>query len=333
MAKPHNNLQPPSSILHPPSSIPNPLPSPILLAGPTAAGKSEIALQLAEKINGEIISVDSMQVYRGLDIGTAKPSAADRTRVPHHLIDVVELTEPFDAARFVRLAREAVAEIQSRCRVPILCGGTGLYFKAFLEGLGNSPPADSKLRAELEATPVSVLLHELSERDPVTFESIDRKNPRRVIRAVEVIRLTGKPFSTQRALWTIKNQKSKIKNCFGLARAASDLRARIDARVDDMFRRGLVTETQALLDHGLPRNKTAMQALGYRQVVEHLRGERSLKETVELVKIRTRQFAKRQMTWFRGQLDLEWIELATADTPENVVARILEANCLQQEVE
>ncbi len=174
---------------------------PLLLAGATATGKSEVALLLAERLGGEIISVDSMQVYRGLDIGTAKPSAAERARARHHLIDVAELTEAFDAARFARLAHAAVKEIQGRGRLPILCGGTGLYFKAFLEGLGDAPPADAALRAELEATPLVELLGELERRDPATFARIDRKNLRRVVRAVEVMRLTGKPFSEQRAEW------------------------------------------------------------------------------------------------------------------------------------
>src|SRR6202000_2226830 len=147
---------------HPSSSIL--LPRSIFIAGPTAVGKSEIALPLAEKIEGEIISVDSMQVYRGLDIRTAKPSAAQRTRAPHHLIDVVDISEPFDAAQFVRRATAAVAEIQSRGHVPIFCGGTGLYFKAFLEGIGEAPPADEKLRAQLEAAPLPELLAELAER-------------------------------------------------------------------------------------------------------------------------------------------------------------------------
>lgn len=296
---------------HSPASILRP--RPILLAGPTAVGKSEIALRLAEQFGGEIISVDSMQVYRGLDLGTAKPSAADRARVPHHLIDLCDLTASFDAAAFVRLARRAAAEIQARGRLPILCGGTGLYFKVFREGLGDAPPADAPLRAKLEALPLETLLAELRERDPVTYEKIDRQNPRRVIRAVEVIRLTGKPFSEQRAEWKAgeigKRESETAEILFGLTRKPEDLRRRIDARVDEMFARGLVEETRGLLRHGLEQNKTAMQAIGYRQVVEHLRGERSLAETVELVKIRTRQFAKRQLTWFRAQKNLEWIEL------------------------
>ena len=338
---------------------------PILIAGPTAVGKSEIALRLAEQLGGKIISADSMQVYRRLDIGTAKPSPADRARVPHHLIDICDLTESFDAAQFARLAHRAVAEIQSRGHVPVLCGGTGLYFKAFLDGLGEAPSADPRLRAELEAAPLEKLLAELRERDPITYEKIDRKNPRRVIRAVEVIRLTGKPFSAQQSRWgetfpgsrsadipirgftghscpvsgeadavspphelaTGKSPEPADKNVcptsmIVFTRSTDDLHARINARVDAMFKRGLVDETRELLRRGLAENKTAMQAIGYRQVVEHLRGERSLKETIELVKIRTRQFAKRQLTWFRAQKNVEWIELKPGEALEAVVEKL-----------
>ena len=290
---------------------------PVLLAGPTAVGKSEIVLRLAEQLGGEIISADSMQVYRGLDIGTAKPSPADRARVSHHLIDICDLTESFDAAQFVRLAQKAVAEIQARGRVPIFCGGTGLYFKAFLSGLGEAPSADPELRAKLEAMPFEALLRELRERDPAAYEKIDKQNPRRVIRAVEVIRLTGKKFSQQRAEWKSEARSQKSENFFAFSRQPDDLRKRIDVRVDAMFARGLVDETRELLKQGLAENKTAMQAIGYRQVVEHLRGERSLAETIELVKIRTRQFAKRQLTWFRAQKNLEWIELKPDESLEN----------------
>jgi tRNA dimethylallyltransferase len=358
---------------HPPSSIFHRLPRrseartgrPVLIAGPTAAGKSEIALRLAEQLGGEIVSADSMQVYRGLDIGTAKPSPADRARVPHHLIDILDLTESFDAAQFVRRARRAVAEIQSRGHVPILCGGTGLYFKAFLDGLGDAPAADPRLRAELEAAPLEKLLDELRVCDPATYEKIDKRNPRRVIRAVEVVRLTGKPFSAQQSRWGETSSKSRsadipVRGFAGhpcpvsadtdavsppqgsatgkspepsdknvcpatiivLTRSTEDLRARIHARVDTMFKRGLVEETRELLKRGLEQNKTAMQAIGYRQVVEHLRGERTLAETIELVKIRTRQFAKRQLTWFRAQKNVEWIELPPDESLEKAAQKI-----------
>ena len=296
--------------------------SPVFLAGSTAVGKSAIALALAEKISGEIITVDSMQVYRGLDIGTAKPTPAERERVPHHLLDICDLHEAFDAAQFIRLAQKAVAEIQSRNKTPSFCGGTGLYFKAFLDGLGEAPPADEKLRAELEATPFATLLAELRERDPAAYEKIDRQNPRRVIRAIEVIRLTGKKFSEQRAEWKTQNSKSKTQNYFCFTRSAEDLHRRINVRVDEMFRLGLVDETRALLQHGLAENKFAMQAIGYRQVVEHLRGEHDLAATIELVKIKTRQFAKRQLTWFRRHGNCEWIELKPAETVEATVAKI-----------
>jgi tRNA dimethylallyltransferase len=294
--------------------------SPIFLAGPTAVGKSAVALVLAEKIGGEIISVDSMQVYRGLDIGTAKPGTAEQKKIPHHLIDVCDLREAFDAAQFVRLAQKAVQEIQSRKKTPIFCGGTGLYFKALLEGLGEAPRADEKLRAELEAAPLEKLLAELHARDPATFEKIDRQNPRRVVRAVEVIRLTGKKFSEQRAEWKTQNSKFKTQNYFGFTRPAADLHARINVRVDEMFARGLVAETRGLLKRGLAENKFALQAIGYRQVVGHLRGERDLAATMELVKIRTRQFAKRQLTWFRRHGNCEWIELKPENSPDEILA-------------
>jgi tRNA dimethylallyltransferase len=307
-----------------PSPIEAPPFAPWFLAGPTAVGKSEVALLLAERLNAEIISVDSMQVYRGLDIGTAKPSAAERARVPHHLIDVADLQEGFDAARFCVLARAVVAGIQARGRTPLFCGGTGLYFKAFIEGLGEAPPADPGLRAELEVLPLEALLDELAASDPATFERIDRRNPRRVIRAVEVIRLTGRPFSAQQARWKDAGHKPQpATRLFVLTRTKPDLDARIHARVDAMFARGLVAETRELLERGLEQNATAMQAIGYRQVVEHLRGQRSLAETVGLVKSRTRQYAKRQLTWFRRHTAATWVGIPPAESASALAGRLL----------
>jgi tRNA dimethylallyltransferase len=312
---------------------------PLFLAGPTASGKSALALALAERHDGEIISVDSMQVYRGLDLGTAKPSAAERARVPHHLLDVADLTEPFNAAQFVALARAAEADIRARGRWPIYCGGTGLYFKALLSGLGESPPGDAAVRAQLEATPLPELLRELELRDPVTFARIDRANPRRVVRALEVIRLTGRPYSVQRTGWTGPEGESTPrhpgpptrdprpetpdpKRIFVLERAPADLRARIEARVDAMFAAGLVAETRTLLAHGLAEHRTALQALGYRQVVEHLRGARDLAATIALVKTRTWQFARRQRTWFRHQLPAHFLAVAPGEPADAAADRI-----------
>lgn len=283
--------------------------APVVIAGATATGKTDVAVELAERIQGEVVSVDSMQVYRGLDIGTAKPSLKVRQRVPHHLIDVVGLTETFDAACFVRLAGVAIGEIQARGHVPILCGGTGLYFNAWMNGLGTAPAPDPTLRAELEAMPLPALLDELARKDWQTFDEIDVANRRRVVRAVEVIRLTGKPFSSQRARWSERGPELRGR-MFGLRRSREDQVRRVEQRVDAMFAAGLVEETRRLLAEGLEQNRTAMQAIGYRQVVEHLRGERRLRETVELVKARTRQYTRRQATWFGTQLDLEWMEAA-----------------------
>jgi len=285
-------------------------PNALLIAGPTAVGKSEIAFQLARELNGEIISVDSMQVYRGMDIGTAKPSQEQRAQVRHHLIDVVEMHESFNAALFVELATRALAEINNRGAVPIFCGGTGLYFKALIEGLSGAPPGNKELRDQLERISDDELLSELAQTDPVMFQRIDQRNRRRVIRAVEVIRVTGKPYSMQRADWQHKTDKnSDGPRLIGLIRPSGELNRRIESRVESMFRSGLVEETQALVARGLLENPTAMQALGYRQVVESFKNKRSLPQTIELVKIRTRQFAKRQMTWFKTQAVVDWISL------------------------
>ena len=293
----------------------------IFLAGPTASGKSALAILLAQALTGEIISVDSMQVYRGLNIGSAKPSLKEQDIVPHHLIDILSLNEPFDASQFVHRATEAIRSIIRRNRIPILVGGTGLYFKALLFGLGETPPSDAGLRQTLESIPFNELLDELCQKDPVTFHSIDTCNPRRVIRAIEVIRLTGQPFSALKASWKLNlnsNESSFSENLsklffWVLSRDTQDLYTRIHNRVDHMFEMGLVEETKALFDKGLTENKTAMQAIGYRQVVEYIQGQRDLVSTIDLIKQKTRQFAKRQMTWFRHQLPSKWLELKPGD--------------------
>jgi len=228
----------------------------------------------------------------------------------------------------VRLAHLAAAEIQARGRTPIFCGGTGLYFTAFLEGLGDAPPADVSLRARLETIPLAELIAELRERDPAAFDQIDRNNPRRVLRAVEVIRLTGRKYSEQRAAWagvSAARPPAAASARLCLTRTPEDLRRRIHARVEEMFAGGLVEETRRLLAQGLAQNPNAMQAIGYRQVVEYLRGERGLAETIELVKIRTRQFAKRQLTWFRRRGDWRWLELQPGESADETLARAFPA--------
>lgn len=301
---------------------------PILLTGPTASGKSAVALELACRIDGEIVSVDSMQVYRGLDIGTAKPSADEAARVRHHLIDVVDLTESFDAATFVTAAAAAIQDIESRGKTAILCGGTGLYFNAWLGGLGSAPPPNPVLRAQLESATTAELLDELARTDPVTLDQIDLHNRRRLVRAVEVIRLTGRPFSLQRARWPENGATVVAGRSFGIQRDRQDLVRRIHDRVDRMFAAGLIAETQALLERGLRENRTALQAIGYRQVVEHLErrpGAESVRQTVERVQTKTRQFAKRQLTWMQIQMDLEWLEVRPDEASSKTADRILDS--------
>jgi tRNA dimethylallyltransferase len=304
---------------------------PWFIAGPTGVGKSAVALALADRVGGEIVSVDSMQVYRGMDIGTAKPSLAERARTRHHLIDVVDLKESFSAAEFVQRARGAVSDVESRGRVPILCGGTGLYFQAFLEGLRTAPPMDPAFRAELENRDLRDLVEELNRVDPTASQMIDCANRRRVVRALEIIRLTGEPISAQEGSWSRGKRARATRSgpaqaggvFIGLERTRDDLVRRIDARVEAMFEKGLVDEVQTLLQRGLAENKTAMQALGYRQTVDYLRGVRSLAETVALVKLRTRQYAKRQMTWFRQQPSLKWVKVGETENAEEIVKALL----------
>lgn len=294
----------------------------ILIAGPTAVGKSAVALRLAERLPGEIITVDSMQVYRGMDIGTAKPSAEEMARVPHHLVSIVGLEVAFDAATFLARATEAAREVRARGRTPVLCGGTGLYFKAYTEGLGAAPAPDPRMRAELEKTSVADLLEELRAKDPETFGRIDRRNPRRVIRAVEMLRLTGQPIAPQRASWGAGSNPHAGRT-FILDRPADDLRVRISGRVEQMFADGLVEETERLLAAGLEGNRNAMQALGYRQVTDLLRGRASREDTVELVKVRTCQFARRQRTWLRRQMTGHRLELRPDETAAETAERVL----------
>lgn len=280
-----------------------------------------MALCLAEQLGGEIISADSMQVYRGLDLGTAKPTPADRARIPHHLLDVAALEEAFNTARWLDLARAALDDIHQRGRIAIVCGGTGLYFRALLHGLDSVPPANPEVRADLESIPLPDLLAELAERDPAEFATIDRANRRRVVRALEVIRLTGRPFSAQKTGGRNATPGPRPA-VFVLRREPADLRQRIERRVDRMFAGGLVEETRRLLERGLAGNRTAIQALGYRQVVEHLRGQRDLAGTIALVKQRTWQFARRQMTWWRPW-PVRWTEVAV-DEPVDVTAAAIE---------
>ena len=295
--------------------------SAVWLGGCTASGKSAIALELAERLEAEIVSVDSMQVYQGLDIGTAKPSLKERRRVPHHLIDVVAIQQPFDVSAFLNEAAKAVALIRQQGKLPLLCGGTGLYFQALLAGIGSGPAPEPTLRKELEATPQETLLDELRCKDPRTFQALDRKNPRRVVRAVEVLRLSGRAAGDHRSQWS--KRPAQPAPFFAIERDPADLGRRIDQRVETMFQLGLVEETKELLSLGLDRNRAALQAIGYRQVAEHLAGGRGLEETVALVKQRTRTYARRQRNWFMRRLPTQAVRVEPEERPEQTAERLL----------
>lgn len=299
----------------------------IHLSGATASGKSAVAVELATRLNGEILSADSMQVYRGLDLGTAKPTAAERARVPHHLLDLAEPGDGFDTARWLEAARQAREAVVARGRIPILCGGTGLYFRAWFTGLEALPPSDPALRSTLEALPLEVLLSELADRAPDVLGTLDTRNPRRVVRAVEILRLGGSRRPRPPHRWPAADSGAAApasgESVIVLRRTPDDLRRRMEARVDAMFAAGLVEETRQLLARGLANNRTALQAIGYRQVVDFLRGVRDLEATMKLVKARTWQFGRRQMAWFRHQLPVIWLDVAPGEDPRTTAGKVL----------
>ncbi|MBM3823599.1 MAG: tRNA (adenosine(37)-N6)-dimethylallyltransferase MiaA [Verrucomicrobia bacterium] len=290
------------------------------ICGPTAVGKSLVALQLAEEIEGEIISVDSMQVYRGMDIGTAKPTAKERERVRHHLLDVVDLPGTFTVADFLESAAQAEREVRSRNKTPVYCGGTGLYFKAMSHGIGAGPAPDEKLRRELEEQTIEALLEEVRARDEALWRVLDRSNRRRVVRAVEMLRLSGKKVSESRSAWGACSVANVV--AVGLRRTREELVQRIEHRVREMFKAGLVEEVERLAGSGLLQSATARQALGYRQVLEMKAAGKKATEMEADVALRTRQFAKRQMTWFRAMAGLEWIDWESGLTAREIASRM-----------
>ncbi len=294
----------------------------IFMVGPTAVGKSAVALELAPQLTAEIVSADSMQVYRGMDIGTAKPSRAEQKEIRHHLIDVCDVGEMFDVRQFVDLATNAIKAIHKRGKTALVVGGTGLYVRALRQGLFAGPGRDPALRAKLEMMSVATLAAELERVDPLTASKIDRKNRRRLVRALEVFYSTGKPIAEMQTQW----QQSRDKNVaptFCLSRAREDLVARIERRIDEQMALGWVEEVRRLLAAGLENNTTALQAAGYRELAAHLRGELTLPEAVARIKIRTRQLAKRQMTWFRREPDLVWITVKPDEASTATAGRIL----------
>ena len=276
------------------------------LLGPTAAGKSELAVQLAERIGGEIVGADAFQIYEGLDILSAKPSAALRARVPHHLIGEVPLSRSFDVAAYRTAALERIADIAGRGAIPIICGGAGLYARALTHGLSDDMPvADPALRASLENEPLPVIVERLRALDPAG--TVDEKNRRRVVRALEVCIATGQPFSSFRKEW---DTEPTVRGVI-LSRPRAELLARIEQRTEAMFSSGVVAEVAEARVVGF----TAEQMLGLREIRSHIAGDLSLTSCKTAINIGTRQYAKRQATWFRRERQYTWMNLSAEPEP------------------
>ena len=283
----------------PAASPPPDLPPVVAIVGPTASGKSAWALQLAEQLDAEIVSADSRQLYRRLDLGSAKPTAAQRARIPHHCLDLRDPAEPISLAEYLREARDAIADIQRRDRLPIIAGGSGQYVWALLEGWIVPPaPPDPEFRAQMtqqaESHGAPALHRQLAEIDPQAAAQIEPNNLRRVIRALEVHHLTGRPISS----WQQQREPLPFA-AFAPAHPQQSLDDRIDQRTAHMFRDGLVDEVAALLREGVPADAPGFHAIGYREVLAHLRSELSLLDTVAAVARATQRFSRRQRAWFR----------------------------------
>ncbi|MEN6450631.1 MAG: tRNA (adenosine(37)-N6)-dimethylallyltransferase MiaA [Thermoguttaceae bacterium] len=302
------------------------------LTGPTASGKSAVGIELARRIGAEIVSMDSMALYRGMDIGTAKPTPEERAAVPHHLIDVIDPWEEASLARYIEVAGRVVDEIAGRGRQVLFVGGTPLYLKGLLRGIFEGPAADWPLRRRLadEAGQHGPewLHRRLAEIDPPTAARLHPNDTRRLIRAIEVFEKTGRPISQWQRQFDVDASERPSPRVFALDWPKAELHARIDRRVEEMFAAGLVEEVRGLLalcTEGRPRpsplpkgegtirhalSRTARQAVGYREVIEHLEGRHSLPETIELVQRHTRQLSKRQMTWFRSLGECRFVSIA-----------------------
>jgi tRNA dimethylallyltransferase len=317
----------------------------VLILGTTASGKGKLAFDLAENLGGEIISIDSMKVYRRMDIGTAKPPKEARERIKYHLIDIVEPSESFSVAAFLDAATGAIEQIKSRNKPVIAVGGTALYIKALLYGLFEGPGTNEQIRSELrmraETEGLSGLYQELTKIDPVAAQKIHQNDAKRIIRALEVYRLTGKSISSFQKQWadsqtkddgrwtmdekrTTSDERRATKNdwtIIGLRREKTEENKRINARVKKMIADGLVDEVKSLLAEEKPLSKQASCAIGYAEIIEYLAGRKTLEEATELIKINTRRLAKGQRTWFRTFKNVHWLDIRPEEPSEEILSR------------
>ena len=297
------------------------------LTGPTASGKTQIALELARLLNAEIISMDSMAIYRAMDIGTAKPTLEQRAEVAHHLIDIRNPNETFSVSDYLEAAEQVASEIQTRSKEVLVVGGTPLYLKAMLRGLFDGPPEDPEfrieVRKELDRVGVEALHARLQQVDPLSAAKLHPNDVRRIIRALEVYRATGQPISHMQLEFDDAHSADECR-VFALDWPRPAIHERIEKRVDAMFEEGFVDEVEGLTEQYGAFSKTASQAVGYKEILEFLRGEhKSLEETIELTKTRTRQFAKRQETWFRSLTECRRVRRDSSQTAVQVAEEIL----------
>lgn len=296
------------------------------LTGPTASGKTGVGLELALRLGAEIISLDSMALYREMDIGTAKPSREDRARVPHHLLDLLAPTDECSVSNYLQAAAGKIAEIRARGREVLFVGGTPLYLKALLRGLFHGPPADWDFRRqiedELQTAGLPALYERLQQVDPLSAARLHPHDKRRIIRALEVHRHSGRPISH---LQTQFEEGTPAAQCrvFVLDWRRDELHRRINARVERMFAEGLVDEVRGILARHGALSRTASQAVGYREVIAHLAGRCGLAETIDAVKARTRQFARRQLTWFRSLCECRFVPVQAEASAQDVAEQIL----------
>lgn len=299
----------------------------LVVTGETASGKERLAVAVARQVGGEIVSADSMKVYRGMDVGTAKASAEERRAVPHHLIDVADPGETFSTARWLDLAEAAVADVAGRGRVPIVSGGTALYLKALLEGLFEGPAADEQIRARLsaeaEANGTGALHARLAEVDPEAAGRIHPNDLRRIIRALEVWELTGSPISALQTQWGRRRGRYRPL-LVAIWRSPEDLDRRIEARVRRMVEAGFLEEVRRLAARPGGLALSARQALGYAEMLDHLAGRLTWEEAVEATILHTRQFARAQMKWLKRFEGLVWLDAGPGTPAEELVGRVVD---------
>lgn len=295
----------------------------ILLSGPTAVGKTALSLDLAERLQTEIINADSMQVYRHMDIGTAKPGVEERKRIRHHLLDIVNPDESFDAARYLEAATAPLENLHQANRAPLVVGGTGLYMKVLIRGICQAAPTDVNVRRrllmELHEYGLPVLYEELDEVDPLLAAKIHANDRQRIVRALEVFRMTGRPLSYWQQQHRFQVRRYQTVKIF-LYRDREELYRRIDRRVHEMMDKGFLEEVEKLMEMGYEAELKAMQSLGYKQLCRYLLGELSLEEAVSRIQRDTRRYAKRQMTWFRGDPEFIWIHAEDLEKVMDCVA-------------